>query len=759
MATQTYNKYKILIAPGSKKMQGLKVGDIVRRQYFDNPNLIYSLMIVLETGVDIIDEKESSYIIGALIEGDEPQSGELLDFVRVTNLHDNDRSGALYLTASDSEAPYLDVIDGLAYNHSLCYPYIPGGNPDNADKNKYSCSGSPFLDTAYKQSEQDAGRIYRITRNEMVGQPDFLGIKQTIEKQLSHPQRLIVSFKARASKAMTGVNVSLGFKEDAGQADGEQTIGIDTGWQYRLFMVTIDLPSHYQRSLYIDLTRQLEATGDWFEIADLNIVLQSYISTFANAAKVRIGKVKGIADPVFGVLDGYGAYFRNMYATQNVNIAGTLTAGDENGFSSTFYVGKIHKNVIRNSIDCEFTDSPVTPLEEHSPVGIGKCWITGNTTKLKVQSAGWRESHRNKKYCFSIWIKAGIATNIAVYQDEYHLQDIQADSTDWKRYSVPFTFKDSKETDCIIRLEAPVSGMLITAPQLEAGSTPSQYQPTDGTLSYVEDYGAWFSKGGIGGTIQNPLLKLNNDGSISSRDNSFVINPDGTGHFASGRFKWTKDTISLQDVTIKWEDFDPEAQENLLPKSVSLSGTDIFHYPDKPEEACDPVEITIYATEHNFTGTTRKWQYLSPESVWKELAGNNKDFIQVSPTGHYWEGRDVLSLRYTATYKDEAFEDIFSIYKQFDGQSAYSIYINSSNGSVFRNGAVSTLLSARVYKGSEDVTGKIPDMNFRWIRSSKDIAGDALWNSVDHTGKTLEITGEDVYRKAVFDCEVILSTI
>ncbi|MFC4677181.1 hypothetical protein ACFO6W_26230, partial [Dysgonomonas termitidis] len=283
------------------------------------------------------------------------------------------------------------------------------------------------------------------------------------------------------------------------------------------------------------------------------------------------------------------------------------------------------------------------------------------------------------------------------------------------------------------RLEAPVSGMLITAPQLEAGSTPSQYQPTDGTLSYVEDYGAWFSKGGIGGTIQNPLLKLNNDGSISSRDNSFVINPDGTGHFASGRFKWTKDTISLQDVTIKWEDFDPEAQENLLPKSVSLSGTDIFHYPDKPEEACDPVEITIYATEHNFTGTTRKWQYLSPESVWKELAGNNKDFIQVSPTGHYWEGRDVLSLRYTATYKDEAFEDIFSIYKQFDGQSAYSIYINSSNGSVFRNGAVSTLLSARVYKGSEDVTGKIPDMNFRWIRSSKDIAGDALWNSVDHT--------------------------
>lgn len=83
-----------------------------------------------------------------------------------------------------------------------------------------------------------------------------------------------------------------------------------------------------------------------------------------------------------------------------------------------------------------------------------------------------------------------------------------------------------------------LSGALfVSAPQLEAGATPSQYQPTDGTLAYTEGYGAWFNRGGVGGTIQNPLLKLNEDGSISSRDRSFVINPDGTGHFASGRFK------------------------------------------------------------------------------------------------------------------------------------------------------------------------------------------------------------------------------
>lgn len=71
------------------------------------------------------------------------------------------------------------------------------------------------------------------------------------------------------------------------------------------------------------------------------------------------------------------------------------------------------------------------------------------------------------------------------------------------------------------------------------------------------------------GTIQNPLLRLNEDGSIVSRDGSFVIHPDGTGHFASGRFKWGKDTIELRDVTIRWEDLDEEAQELLKPRSVS----------------------------------------------------------------------------------------------------------------------------------------------------------------------------------------------
>jgi len=573
MATFNYGRYKILISPESKKTQGLKAGDIVRRQYFDNPNLIYSLMIVLETGVDIIGEKESAYFIGALIEGDEPKNGELLDFVRITNLHDTDRSGALYLTASDSESPYMDVIDGLAYNNSLCYPYMAGGRPDYPDKNKYSCTGEAFFETEYRKSDQKAGRIFRITRNNATNPVGILGIQQTIEKEISHPQQLIISFKARASQKIKSVPVSFGYTDDPNQVDGKREIDIDTHWQYNLFMVTIDLPSHYKRSFYVDLTKELSNTGDWFEIADLNIVLQSDVSVFSNATKARVGKIQGIIDPVFGVLEGYGAYFQNMYATRNVNIAGTLTAGDENGFSSTFYVGKIHKNVILNSIDCEPEGNNIVVVDEQSPVGIGNVWKIEPEVKLKIQTPLWRNDHIEQKYVFSLWIKE--KTNkqftVSVFQDEHHIENLVIDSFgEWQRYHMVVIIKESESTDFSIRLVSSATGILITAPQFESGIVPSQYQPTDGTLAYVEDYGAWFSKGGIGGTIQNPLLRLNNDGSISSRDNSFVINPDGTGYFASGRFRWTKDTITLQDVTIRWEDFSEEAKQQLYPVLLEI---------------------------------------------------------------------------------------------------------------------------------------------------------------------------------------------
>lgn len=610
MSVHTYKSFKIRINPESDNMQGLRVGDVVRRQYFDGTNVIYSLMLVTDTGSDLITGKESPYFTGALLEGDSPQNGELLDFVRMTHLFDKDRSGALYMTASDSEAPYLDVIDGMGHEKSLLF-HLP---------------------------------VLRASSSEKT-------IALPLTNNVSLHRRLVIAFKVRSSKPLSHVPLKIGYTNGA-ETDGTDYISADTFEQYRLSLINIDYPAHEPRKLTVDLSAHL-SPGDWCEISCLNVIPLSAIATFSDAAKARVGKVTGIIDPVFGHLEGYGAYFQNLYAARNVNIAGTLTAGDESGFSSTFYVGKIHKNVIPDSVSCLF--SGAVPVQEPCPVNIGKVVKTTGSTRIIAQTTEWRTRHEGRKYTFSIWVKS-LPDMLSFYQNEHFIKDIEIQASgEWCRYKATFTVRPSSDDALYIRLESTLPKWL-AAPQMESGENISQYQPTDGQLSYTEDYGAWFNRGGIGGTIQNPLLRLEPDGSIHSRDGSFVINADGTGHFADGKFRWTKDDIELRDITLRWADLDEQGKEQIL--------------------------------------------------------------SQVKPT----------------------------------------VEILTDHGDSFINGSTHTTLIAYVFRGAEDITDSIEPNLFVWKRVSMNPEGDTVWNEQHNgTGRYLSITKEDVFRRAMFTCEVTIN--
>lgn len=83
-----------------------RVNDLLRCQVWNGRSIKYYLAKVISysTGVFSI---EKSTIIGAGI----PEPGdEVIRFGNTTNL---DRQGLLYLTASDSNAPYIDVLDGV----------------------------------------------------------------------------------------------------------------------------------------------------------------------------------------------------------------------------------------------------------------------------------------------------------------------------------------------------------------------------------------------------------------------------------------------------------------------------------------------------------------------------------------------------------------------------------------------------------------------------------------------------------------------
>ena len=91
-----------------------------------------------------------------------------------------------------------------------------------------------------------------------------------------------------------------------------------------------------------------------------------------------------------------------------------------------------------------------------------------------------------------------------------------------------------------------------------------------------------------------------------------------------------------------------------------------------------------------------------------------------------------------------------------DSKLNYEVSIISSNGDIFKNNVISTVLKAQVRSGNEDITHKFNDDQFIWSRSSDEPEADIIWNRNHMVGsKTLTITNDDVTNKATFNCHLI----
>ena len=84
---------------------GFVRGDVIRSQKFDGSNVFQSNMIVCS-------RSDSGSIIAALEDQSTPPSASF-EYVRIGHTFDTDRDAAIYLTAEDTNAPYIDVIDGV----------------------------------------------------------------------------------------------------------------------------------------------------------------------------------------------------------------------------------------------------------------------------------------------------------------------------------------------------------------------------------------------------------------------------------------------------------------------------------------------------------------------------------------------------------------------------------------------------------------------------------------------------------------------
>lgn len=805
MAVYQYRKFKVSLHPDTNKSQGLQTGDIVRRQYFDGKNVVYSLMCVLSYGNEqIVNEEtneieERAYFIGALLEGDAPQTEELLDFARITNLFNEERSGALYLTASDDQAPYMDVIDGIGRNASLCWPNSIGSVDYQDPTSQYIPITRPGVSLTFTPNNLDNSRILRISIDSAGG--DEHGITQDFYQFVENPNRVLISYKVRASKNCLG-EVSLGYINGV-HSDGNEQVNITTEWSYHLHAITVEWSGRHLRNVKLS-TADL-SNGDYLEIADFNIILLSSVSSYKDASQIRVGKLNGIVDPIFGNINDYGGYFKKLFVTGSAHISGTLTAGDENGFGSTFYAGKIHRNALINSLDVDFTSSIMIDRTLSNPTGVGNVYMAVGDIIFSPQKNEWLQDRVGSLYTFSFWGYVKAACVIYVVQNGKSVGAITIPYTSthkWVRQHITFELQEPEgvNDDMELKLIADFTdynhngigagqdiideesqildsrSFYFTAPQLEAGKLVSQYQPTDDTLNYTEEYGAWFSRGGIGGTIQNPLLQLNldGDGSIGTRTKSFLLRTDGSGYFANMNIQWDSNGhVTFGDnVTLNWNNLGQSVQQQLLSKSIKIIGADTFTlFGDESSSSTQfsPQSIELTMTEENLSSTSsqRKWYYLN-DKTWTQFSKQNAKTLTILPDGAYWNDQGSLTVKCEVTVGANVYADTFTIRKQYI--LGYSVKISSTKGETFKNGECVTVLQADVYyKGNlvdpdyvaENFTFvwkkyHLPDIENEvqgWWEEQYDSEGNLIQEAIDRTARTITL-GYQINGSDLFICEL-----
>lgn len=142
----------------------------------------------------------------------------------------------------------------------------------------------------------------------------------------------------------------------------------------------------------------------------------------------------------------------------------------------------------------------------------------------------------------------------------------------------------------------------------------------------------------------------------------------------------------------------------------------------------------------------------------KYYLSNSKIILEggtwVDEAPDWTSGKYLWTKTITVLYNDNTIESEPVCLAGAQGE-AYRVEIISSNGSLFKNGSVSTTLSARVYNNEIDITDSLNASCFKWTKINYDGSLDTNWNTKYFGGtKSVVITDTDVFGKASFKCEV-----
>lgn len=83
------------------------------------------------------------------------------------------------------------------------------------------------------------------------------------------------------------------------------------------------------------------------------------------------------------------------------------------------------------------------------------------------------------------------------------------------------------------------------------------------------------------------------------------------------------------------------------------------------------------------------------------------------------------------------------------------LQVHASNGNVFKNGVISTTLTATLWRGGQEIDKEGSEFSYIWTKVKDDETPDELWNRAhSYSQKTIRLTQEDLFRRASFFCDV-----
>ena len=163
------------------------------------------------------------------------------------------------------------------------------------------------------------------------------------------------------------------------------------------------------------------------------------------------------------------------------------------------------------------------------------------------------------------------------------------------------------------------------------------------------------------------------------------------------------------------------------------------------------------------TFINRFQSYLTAKNTLLEniLDGANGRYEQVTSDSlkaeeEYRRRQDQLTIYQNATIDAQfAIDRINQRLEDIENNVVHRLELTSTNGTIFRDNNINTVIRATYYQGNEDLTDGIPDEDFIWTKKMEDGTPDTVWNEQHRgVGREIEVTHEDVQNKATFEVEV-----